>query len=62
MAEVVATAPLGDVDTRGVQLQLVVASAAAVLVLIVTTTLSIYKPRGLTPYGSRKRDERRSVF
>ena len=32
-------------------------AAAAVLLLIVTTALSIYKPRGLTQYGSRKQRE-----
>ena len=31
----------------------------ALLVLLVATVLSVYKPRGLTPYGQRKQDEQR---
>lgn len=38
-----------------VQTQLVVISGAALLALFVATVLSIYKPRGVTPYGWRKR-------
>lgn len=33
-------------------------ASAAVLALLVTTTLSVYKPRGLTAYGRRKEEER----
>jgi hypothetical protein len=33
-------------------------SIGGVLVLVVTTILSVYKPRGTTPYGWRKRAER----
>ena len=29
-------------------------AGGGLLVLLVTTTLSVYKPRGLTPYGRRK--------
>jgi hypothetical protein len=36
------------------QIQLVVASGAALLVLLVAITLSVFKPRGMTPYGWRK--------
>jgi hypothetical protein len=32
-------------------------AGGGVLVLLVTTTLSVYKPRGLTPYGRRKQHE-----
>jgi len=38
--------------------QLVFDSVLAALVLLVTTTLSIYKPAGVTPYGWRKQRER----
>jgi hypothetical protein len=34
---------------------------AALMVLLVATTLSVYKPRGLTPYGRRKQREERTV-
>ncbi len=39
---------------RGPRIQLVVAAGAGLLVLLVATTLAVYKPRGLTPYGWRK--------
>lgn len=32
---------------------------AALLLLIVATTLGVYKPRGLTPYGQRKQRQQR---
>ena len=41
------------------QLQMVVASSAALVALLVLTVLSVYKPRGMTPYGQRKQDEQR---
>ena len=36
-------------------------SALAVLALLVNTTLSVYKPRGLTKYGRRRQREQRTV-
>jgi hypothetical protein len=36
-------------------------AAAALLLLLVATTLSVYKPRGMTPYGQRKQHEQRTV-
>jgi hypothetical protein len=36
-------------------------AGGGLLVLLVTTTLSIYKPRGMTPYGWRKQHEQRKV-
>ena len=36
-------------------------AGAALLLLLVATTLSVYKPRGVTPYGRRKLHERREV-
>lgn len=35
-------------------------AGAALLLLLVAVTLSVYKPRGLTPYGRRKAREGRS--
>jgi hypothetical protein len=32
-------------------------AVAALLLLLVATTLAVYKPRGLTPYGQRKQRE-----
>jgi hypothetical protein len=46
-------------DAGRLQIQLVGDAGAALVALLVTTTLSIYKPRGLTYYGWRKQRERR---
>ena len=42
----------------GMQLKLVVTSGATLVVLIMLSGLAVYKPRGLTPYGQRKQNER----
>ncbi len=52
------TAVLGPA-LSGAQREMVIASAAALVVLLVLTVLSVYKPRGVTPYGQRKLDEQR---
>lgn len=36
-------------------------SALAVLALLVNTTLSVYKPKGMTKYGRRKQREQHTV-
>jgi hypothetical protein len=36
------------------RIQLVANAGAALLVLLVATTLSVFKPRGMTRYGRRK--------
>jgi hypothetical protein len=41
-------------DLAGLRSQLAVASGAALLVLLAATVLSIYKPKGMTPYGWRR--------
>ena len=61
MARVAATTTISSADVRGLRIQLVAASGAAFLVLLVATTLGVYKPRGMTPYGRRKQNDRRSV-
>lgn len=40
-------------DLRAVGTELAVHAAGGLLVLLVPTVLSVYKPRGLTPYGRR---------
>lgn len=50
----IAAQTLSSTDFRQLRLQLVGDAATAIFVLLVTTTLSIYKPWGLTPYGLRK--------
>jgi uncharacterized membrane protein len=37
-------------------------AALAVLLLLVATTLAVYKPRGVTPYGQRKEREQRAAL
>ena len=49
-----ATLTVAGTDLNGLRNLLAAAAAAALLTLLVLTTLSIYKPRGMTPYGSRK--------
>jgi hypothetical protein len=36
-------------------------AGAALLLLLAATTLAVYKPRGVTPYGRRKQHERRTA-
>ena len=57
LADVVAGATLARGELHGLRIQLIADAGAAMLVLLVTTTLSVYKPRGLTPYGWRKQRE-----
>lgn len=57
VAVVAAQRTLGTEDLRQLRIQLVGDGCAAVFVLLVTTTLSVYKPWGMTRYGLRKQDE-----
>ena len=61
MAGAAAETTLSSDDLREPRIQLVVAAGAGLLALLVATTLSVYKPRGLTPYGWRKQHEQRTV-
>jgi hypothetical protein len=61
LAGAAAAATWPSADLGELQLQLLVNAGAAVLVLLVTTTLAIYKPRGMTRYGARKLQERRAL-
>lgn len=61
VANAAANDTLSSSELRGVRIQLLVDSVAAVVVLVAATVLSIYKPRGLTPYGWRKERENHSV-
>ena len=53
MAAVVARRTLAGGELQGLRVQLVADAGAAVVALLVATTLSVYKPRGLTPCGRR---------
>ena len=61
MAEIAAETALSSGDFRALRIQLVVHAAGGLLVLLAVTSLSIYKPWGMTPYGRRKQNERRTV-
>lgn len=41
-------------DLHGLRILLATAASAALLTLLFLTTLSMYKPRGMTPYGWRR--------
>src|SRR5215831_698123 len=59
LAGVAAKTTVSGANLRNEQLLMVVASGGGLLVLLVLTVLSVYKPRGMTPYGWRKQDELR---
>ena len=44
-------------ERRDVRVQLVAAASGALVALIAATTLSVYKPKGLTRYGRRMQTE-----
>jgi len=57
VAAVAAQTTLATGDLRQLRVQLVGDACAALFVLLVTTTLSVYKPWGMTPYGLRMQNE-----
>ena len=59
LAGAAAETTLSGATLRAPRIQLVVAASAGLLVLLVATTLGVYKPRGMTPYGWRKQHEQR---
>lgn len=60
MAGVAAQATLlSGSDVLGLRRSLTAHAAGGLLVLLMTTTLSVYKPQGMTRYGWRKQHERR---
>ena len=54
VADAAAKTAFSGADLRGSRIQLVVAATAALLALVTATVLSVYKPRGMTPYGWNK--------
>ena len=48
-------------ELRQVGMELAVHATGGLLVLLVPMVLSVYKPRGLTPFGARKQQEARVV-
>lgn len=53
LARAVAAATLANGELGGLRVQMVADAGAAFVALLVATTISIYKPRGLTPYAKR---------
>jgi hypothetical protein len=47
------------IDLLGARREMVIDSATTLVVLLTLTVLSVYKPRGLTPYGQWKQDVQR---
>ncbi len=58
-AQLAAETILSRADLSTVGMELTFHAAAGLLVLLVPAVLSVYKPRGLTPYGRRKQQEQR---
>ena len=54
MASVGVQRALSGADLGGLRIQLAAYAVAALLVLIAATTLSVYRPRGMTKYGARR--------
>ena len=61
IAGIAAETTLSGADLHGLRIQIVVEAGAALLVLLVATALSVYKPKGMTPYGWRKQHEQRAL-
>ena len=53
VANAAATSTLSPADLHDQRVQLITIAVAALLALLTATTLSVYKPRGLTPFGWR---------
>ena len=54
MSRIASDTVLGSADFRAVRIQLIVHAAGGLLVLLAVTSLSVFKPWGMTPYGKRK--------
>jgi hypothetical protein len=62
LADVAAATTLSSGDLHGMRNPSPVLHAgAALLLLLVATTLAVYKPRGMTPYGQRKQHQERTA-
>jgi hypothetical protein len=49
-----AAAPLPGIELQAIGMELAIHAAGGLLILLVPTALSIYKPKGLTPFGLRR--------
>lgn len=62
VANVAARSTLAGGDLGRMRAQLIFDAAAGLAVLLAVTALSVYRPRGRTPYGRRKLLEMRTAF
>ena len=60
LSDLAAQSTLSRGDAHGLRVQAILHAGAALVVLLAATTLSVYKPRGVTPYGWRKQRELRA--
>ncbi len=58
VARLAAEAGLSSTAERGLRIQIVADAAMALLALLAATTLSVFKPRGLTSLGRRRQAQR----
>jgi hypothetical protein len=61
VATAAAKTVLSPADLHDQRVQLVTISIASLLALLVATVLSVYKPRGVTPFGLRQKGEETSL-
>lgn len=61
VAAVAVTRTLSTGDLRDLRVQLVGDALGALVALLVATGLSVFKPRGVTPYGWRKQQHERKA-
>lgn len=60
-ASLASVAILPRTELRTVGMELAVHAVGGLLMLFIPTVLSVYKPRGLTPFGLRKQQEQRTL-
>lgn len=61
LAQLVAETTIAHGELAGMRLQLVANAGAALLALVAATALSVYKPRGMTPYGRQRQQGRSEI-
>jgi hypothetical protein len=56
IAEAAAASDASFAVPHSLRVQLIADAAAGLLTLVVTTVLSVYKPRGVSPLGSKREE------
>lgn len=60
IASVASETTLPSTDLRGLRIQLIADASVALVALLVATTMSVLKPQGMTRYGRRKQQARKT--